>query len=224
VNNTDRSLNGNPKVSSAVKSAAPAPPALIVNNNSHQHMYTNGCRRSASMESIPSVAANNHHHHNHNQQSRNDASTKSSSNADKKASYSNQLNSTNNTNTVVNIHNKYGTIGGYSMNSTKTNRPSVLTHSNTTNLPLTSNNTYQQHVETSATSDSITNNNSSSGVNLTASDSLGNSRLRAVNRSFRTAVDKSFDVPNNSSSSNNANQQQQQNGNANNQINSGKFV
>lgn len=102
-------------------------------------IYSNPpCRRSASMESIPSQAPPS-------------AAPTSSSR----------------TQHMINIYNKYGTVGGYSTSNTSSrtnNRPPLLI------------------------------NNQQLGAD--DANNQVNSRLRAVNRSFRTAVDKSFDVPN----------------------------
>lgn len=100
---------------------------------------------------------------------------------------------------VVNIHNKYGTVSAYSSN--QINRPAFVNinqiSDHTTNL-------------TSLTQNSINNNNNNNGaVSAAELAALANSnRLRPINRSFRTAVDKSFDLPMNSVLNSNQNNPQ----------------
>jgi hypothetical protein len=185
--------------------ANPMPPTTM------NPIYSNvGCRRSASMESIPSQLGNvqlqimNTQHQMPN-------------------------NNTNNNNKqhIVNIYNKYGTVGGYSINSntnkhTNHHRPSLLIqkppndhqnhhhhHQQQQHQQLLPPNIQQQSLfntnnllNNNSNSTVVSNNNNNSvGVGTSSENSQINSRLRAVNRSFRTAVDKSFDLPNQPNSS-----------------------
>ena len=84
-------------------------------------------------------------------------------------------------------YNKYGTISGF---SNKTNNYLLANQNNNQFTNQTYNSNNNNIIVNSA---NTTNNNNNNGVNPTA-----NSRFRAINRSFRTAVDKSFDMPNNS--------------------------
>jgi hypothetical protein len=91
-------------------------------------------------------------------------------------------------------YNKYGTISGF---SNKTNY--LLANNNQyTNQTYNSNNIITPNVTANTTNN---NNNSTSSTTTTTTTTTvptANSRFRAINRSFRTAVDKSFDMPNNS--------------------------
>lgn len=142
----------------------------------------NTCRKSVSMESIPSIQYNNPPYPPH--------------------YVKNQHTSHNYP--VVNVHNKYGTVSGYSTSSSSNNannnnyhtRPSVLTL-NQEQTPQPQQQVYQQQQQNDQSNPAITNNNSNliSSAAEAAAQALANSRLRSINRSFRTAVDKSFDMP-----------------------------
>ena len=89
----------------------------------------------------------------------------------------------------------------------------VEEHMATNTNSSTNNNLVVASCSNTSTATASSSSASSSGGGGDAGAQL-NSRLRAVNRSFRTAVDKSFDLPNQQQ-----NQQQQQNNNS-----SGKFI
>jgi len=90
-------------------------------------------------------------------------------------------------------YNKYGTISGF---SNKTNY--LLANNNQyTNQTYNSNNIITPNV-TANTNNNNNSNSTSSSTTTTTTVPTANSRFRAINRSFRTAVDKSFDMPNNS--------------------------
>jgi hypothetical protein len=95
---------------------------------------------------------------------------------------------------MVNVLNKYGTVAGYSMTS---KRPIIInkTHTNYFDSGVVG---QSNQAESNTTSLASTTNNNVSSAAEAAAQALANSRLRAINRSFRTAVDKSFDMPTNS--------------------------
>ena len=101
----------------------------------------------------------------------------------------------NNTNGAVNNANtKFGTISGYSTanapnNNTPQQRATILTKSNTSYFSTNTNNNSGENATATSTVESAP------AVVSPDAQALANSRLRAINRSFRTAVDKSFDMP-----------------------------
>jgi hypothetical protein len=108
--------------------------------------------------------------------------------------------------TQTNHYNKFGTISGFSnLKLTDTHSNIVSANSNINN---TDNNQYtnKTYLSTNYNNDlkvmnlALNSNAANSVINTNAvSASLdANSRFRAINRSFRTAVDKSFDMPSNS--------------------------
>lgn len=158
------------------------PPAMPIMNAIYSNPPTAAtCRRSASMESIPSQQQH---------QRFTDMATNPNESCARQPPVSNHYQQhllhgagTHRSNHIINIYNKYGTVGGYSTSnsSNRTNtRPSLL---------------IQQSNAVANTS--LANSSGGSGtVPNSESNSQVNSRLRPVNRSFRTAVDKSFDLPN----------------------------
>jgi ABC-type phosphate transport system substrate-binding protein len=99
---------------------------------------------------------------------------------------------------MVNVlNNKYGTVSGYSVSKT-TQRPIII---NKTNGSYFGSGIVGQNNQTEATMLANLSNNNVSSAAEAAAQALANSRLRAINRSFRTAVDKSFDMPSNSGKS-----------------------
>lgn len=96
-----------------------------------------------------------------------------------------RFNSNNNGTSMT--YNKFGTISGYNASNISTNpnqRASILTKSNTNYFNVT-----QTHAS------QINGVVGSSAALTSDAQTLANNRLRAINRSFRTAVDKSFDMP-----------------------------
>ena len=98
---------------------------------------------------------------------------------------------------MVNVLNKYGTVSGYSASKTS-QRPIIINKANGSYFG--SGNVGQNNQTDTTMLANLSNNNVSSAAEA-AAQALANSRLRAINRSFRTAVDKSFDMPSNSGKS-----------------------
>jgi hypothetical protein len=110
-------------------------------------------------------------------------------------------------------YNKFGTVSGYNSSNISTNphhRAGILTKSNTnyfnvnpsTNINESSvsgnkmaKNLSANAIETQAPTSLNGIVGSSAAAMTSDAQTLANNRLRAINRSFRTAVDKSFDMP-----------------------------
>ena len=106
----------------------------------------------------------------------------------------------------TNHYNKFGTISGFSnLKLADTHNNILSANNNKNNSNQYTNKTY---LSTNYNSDLKVMNlalNSNAASNLTNTNAVpgaasldANSRFRAINRSFRTAVDKSFDMPSNS--------------------------
>ena len=113
-------------------------------------------------------------------------------------------------------YNKFGTISGYNSSNISTNphhRAGILTKSNTnyfnvnpsTNINDSSvSNSFGNKMAKNVSANAIESQaptslngvvGSSAAAMTSDAQTLANNRLRAINRSFRTAVDKSFDMP-----------------------------
>jgi len=98
----------------------------------------------------------------------------------------------NNNNSMT--YNKFGTISGYNASNISTNpnqRASILTKSNTNYFNGNANAIQNQVAPINGANCVV----GSSAALTSDAQTLANNRLRAINRSFRTAVDKSFDIP-----------------------------
>lgn len=180
----------------------------VVQQSPMEQLYSNTCRRSASMESIPSQKRLVIHMES--QQPQQQPQLQPLAPTPAAHQYQAQAQQQHRSNHVINVYNKYGTVGAYYTTNNSTSgtsssrptnhlRPSLLMQPS---MSMSQPQQQPQHAESStANSNNHTTNFNNTSSNI-ADAQTNNSRFRAVNRSFRTAVDKSFDLPPNQPSPN----------------------